>query len=141
MLAAVGGGDPVLEQRVADLLEFDEVALPLRSRLSRTQVLDGRRHGGQHPGVHGIGLGAPAEGTGKGPDLEGVDRVEGESGLQEGILERVPESRTKVWGASVAVGRDAAYQHQFIQCGTSAPPGSTARVGINGRDVRMRGRH
>ena len=55
--------------------------------LSRTQVLDGRRHGGQHPGVHGIGLGAPAEGAGEGPDLEGIDRVEGKPGPQEGILE------------------------------------------------------
>ena len=87
VLAAVDGGDPVLAQHVADLLEFGEVALPLRSRLGRAQILDGRRHGGQHPGVHRVGLGASAEGAGEGPDLEGVDRIEGESGLQEGILE------------------------------------------------------
>ena len=34
-------GDPVLEQRLADLLEFGEIALSLRSRLSRMQILDG----------------------------------------------------------------------------------------------------
>ena len=91
VLAAIGGGDPVLQQRVADLLEFGKIALSLRTRLSRAQILDGRRHGGQNPGVHGIGLGAPAQGAGEGTDLEGIDRVEGESGLQEGILEVAAE--------------------------------------------------
>ena len=85
--AAVGRGDPVLAQRVADLLELREVALPLRSRLGGAQILDGRRHGGQHPGVHRVGLGTLAEGPGEGPDLEGVDRIQGESGLQEGVLD------------------------------------------------------
>ena len=81
------GGDPVLAQRVADLLELGEVALPLRSRRGRVQILNSGRHGGQHPGVHRVGLGASAERPGEGPDLEGVDRIEGESGLQEGVLE------------------------------------------------------
>ena len=87
VLATVDGGNPVLAQRVPDLLELGEVALPLRSRLGRAQILDGRRHRGQHPGVHRVGLGASVQGAGEGPDLEGVDRVEGESGLQEGVLE------------------------------------------------------
>ncbi len=65
VFAAVGGGDPVLDQRIADQLEFGQVALPFGLRMSRAQILDGRRHGGQHPGVHGIGLGAPAERAGE----------------------------------------------------------------------------
>ena len=85
--AAVGGGGPVLAQRVADLLKLGELSLSFRSRLGRTQILDGRRHHGQHSGVHRVGLGAPPDGAGEGPDLEGVDRVQGEPGLQEGVLE------------------------------------------------------
>ena len=65
VLAAVGDGGPVPDQRIADKLEIGEIALPFGLRLSRTQILDGRRHGGQHPGVHGIGLGASAQGPGK----------------------------------------------------------------------------
>ena len=65
VLAAVGDGDPVRDQRIADQLEFGKVALPFGLRLSRAQILDGRRHGSQHPGVHGIGLGAPAERAGE----------------------------------------------------------------------------
>jgi len=37
LLAAVDGGDPILAQPVADLLEFGEVVLPLRPRLGRAQ--------------------------------------------------------------------------------------------------------
>ena len=52
----------------------------------RGQVFDDPRDHGQHPGVHRVDLGTSAEG-GEAPDLEGVDRVEEESGLLEGILE------------------------------------------------------
>ena len=106
MLAAVGDGDPVPDQRIADELEFGQVTLPFGLRWSRAQILDGRRHGSQHPGVYGIGLGASAKRAGEGPDLEGADRVEGESGLQEGILEVSVEGSGGFVGDPVDLGTD-----------------------------------
>ncbi len=51
---------------------------------SASASFDGSCHGGQHPGVHRVGLGASVMRAGEGPDSEGVDHVEGESGVPNG---------------------------------------------------------
>ena len=45
VLAAVGDGDPVLDQRIADQLEFGKVALPFGLRLSRAPFIDAWKGG------------------------------------------------------------------------------------------------
>ena len=58
VLAAVEGAGTVLDQRVADQLQFGEVALAFGFRQGRSQVVNRLRHRRQRAGVDRVGLGA-----------------------------------------------------------------------------------
>lgn len=87
VLAAVESTSPVRDQRVADQPRLSEVVLVLGSRHDRARIVDCGGHPRQHARVYRVGLGTVPPRSCEAPDLVRIDRVEGESGLQQRFLE------------------------------------------------------
>ena len=145
VLAAIEDAGTVLDQRVADQLQFGEVALAFGFGQGRSQVVNRLRHRRQRACVDRVGLGAAPLRARKAPNLVRIDRVQRKSSLQQGILQVAVEGAGGLVGDTQGPWTDPGSCSSQIPGGIqltvpevdcAAPWNPAARLPRPGRDRR-----